>query len=289
MAQYEKPFLNIDEQIALLESRGLAIDDKNRAKFFLKNISYYHLSVYAKALQNKDDKFVEGASFEDILGLYNFDKKLRLLLLDILERIEMSFKCVLAYEITKSKSDNYWYAKEENYINNDKDITKLLTGIKESREIYIRHYFEKYTEPKYPPAWMFFESLSFGDCKRLAKNLFEADRQIIAGFYKLSKGATIAMFGYLAHLRNACAHHSRVWNRGFTVSVAKYPKYREVFGDARDNSLYSYIVVIQILLQKINPTSSWLVKLETLINDYNIPLYRMGFPSDWRKKLEIIK
>lgn len=287
MTKYQKPFLTVDEQISLLEKRGLMVGDKVRASFFLCNISYYHLSIYAKAYQDENDIFIKGTNFEDILNLYNFDKKLRLLLLDVLERIEMSFKCVLAYEITKSKNDNCWYANSANYVNKKEDIVELLENVKISKEIYLQHFYKKYSDSEFPPAWMFFESLTFGDCTRLARNLHDEDRQKIASFYKLSKGV-INMFLHLSHLRNACAHHCRVWNRGFTMNVEKYKKYLDVFGTSRSNSLFSYLVILQILLARISPSSEWLERLDSLIKEYNIPIFRMGFPDDWREKMESI-
>ena len=289
MTEYKKPFLTIEEQISLFEERGLEIPDKDRARFFLRNISYYHLSIYTKAFQSKDNIFVEGTSFEDVLDLYNFDKKLRLLLLDILERIEMSFKCTLAYDISKDKNDNFWYASGDSFRNNDEDIEKLLGDIKTSNEIYIKKYYENYGSPDYPPAWIFFESLTFGECVRLARNLYDRDRQTISGFYRLPKKTAIQMFHCLSHLRNICAHHSWLWNRWFTMKISKYKKYDDIFGDSPEQSLYSYIVAIQILLKKISPTSKWLEKLEELIKEYNVTVYRMGFPEDWIDKLKSIK
>ncbi len=287
MTKYNKPFLDISDQISLLKNRGLIFKDEGKAKFYLQNISYYHLSIYAKSFQTADNNFKRDTFFEDILDLYNFDKKLRLLILDLLERIEMSFKCVLAYEITKSKTDNYWYVNKNNYKNSE-IIDKHLKSIKESKEIYIQHFYNKYPETDYPPAWMFFESLTFGECGYLASNLHNVDKQIIASFYKLPK-RTVKMFYYLSHLRNICAHHSRVWNRKFTIKIGKNKKYDNIFKDLTKDSLFSYLVVMQIFLVKISPTSTWIERLKELIDEYNIPLYKMGFSDDWRDKLESIK
>ena len=282
MIEYNKPFLSIEKQISLLKERGLIIGDKQRAEFFLHNISYYHLSIYTKAFQNEENKFKQDTDFDDVISLYNFDKRLRLLLLDMLERIEMSLKCVLAYEVTRYKDDNYWYAKGDNFKNGEDDIENILKGIVDSSEIYIKHYYDTYSDPGYPPAWMFFESLTFGQSVRLARNFFDTERQIIAGFYKLPKKTVTQMFYYLSHLRNVCAHHSRVWNRRFVSNVAKHPKYENIFGDTRRGSLYAYFVVMQIFLVKISPTSTWLDKLDGLIKEHDIVIYRMGFPNDWR-------
>jgi abortive infection bacteriophage resistance protein len=289
MAQYNKPFLNIDEQVKLLKSRGLIFTDEERVKFYIKHIGYYHLSIYAKAYQNPDNQFKTNTTFDDILNLYNFDKKLRILILDILERVEMSFKCVLSYEITRTRNDNFWYTTDKNEYGNSEDkIKDIISGLKDSKEVYIDHFYQKYPESEYPPAWIFFESMTFGECSLFVRNLGERERQVIAGSYKLSK-AVINMFYHLSHLRNACAHHSRIWNRRFITKIAKYPKYSDAFNDNYDNSLYSYLVIMQILIIRISPESNWLDRLNNLIDEYKVDINRMGFPTDWKCKLESIK
>jgi len=288
MVEYNKQFLNIEEQINLLKSRGLIVNDEEKAKFFLKHIGYYHLSIYAKAYQNSEEQFKNETTFEDIINLYNFDKKLRILILDILERIEMSFKCVLSHEITKTRSDNYWYTIDKNNYKDKDKIEDILNELRTSKEIYIEHFYKTYPKSNYPPAWIFFESLTFGKCIIFARNLDEKERQIIAGFYKLSK-ASINMLFQLSLLRNACAHHVRVWNRDFTMQVAIYPKYTNAFNGSRKNSLYAYLVVLQIFLIKISPESGWLEKLKDLISEYDIDINKMGFCTDWYNKLKSIK
>ena len=288
MPKYNKPFLTIIEQIQLLKERGLIIDtnDQKRAEFFLRHISYYHLSIYAKAFQNKNNKFEDNITFQKILDLYNFDKKLRFLILDILERIEMSLKCVLAHEITKNRKDDYWYI-DENGFSKKVDIGKILKDLKKSQEVYIQHFYKNYPDSQYPPAWIFFEKLTFGESACIARNLKDSDRQIIANFYEVSKGM-INEFIALSQLRNACAHHSRIWNRRFIMRTREYSKYKDIFGDSPKNSLYAYLVVMQIFLMKISPRSKWLDKLNELIKEHDIPIYRMSFPENWKERLESI-
>jgi abortive infection bacteriophage resistance protein len=105
--KYNKPPLPINEQIDLLKSRGLVVADDGKLEYYLKNISYYHLSIYFKHFQ-KDDIFYKGTNFEDVLRIYIFDNKLRLLLLELLERIEKSFKCRMAYELSIVKNNSHF-------------------------------------------------------------------------------------------------------------------------------------------------------------------------------------
>jgi abortive infection bacteriophage resistance protein len=108
---YNKPPLSIDNQVLLLKERGLIVGDESQLKYYLRNISYYHLSVYFKFYQS-GDTFIEGITFEDVLRVYTFDNKLRFLLLELLERIEKSFKCRIAYELSVSNNDSHCYLNE---------------------------------------------------------------------------------------------------------------------------------------------------------------------------------
>lgn len=289
MAKYKKDFLDISKQVELLRSRGLVIENENDLKFYLKYINYYHLSAYFKTFQDKNDRFRDGASFGDILNVYKFDKKLRLLLLDVLEKIEMSFKSVLSHNFSEEKKDIYWYLPEKNnYRDVLEKVERIIEKTKDSKEVYIQHFFKKYNEEMNLPAWIFFEGLTFGDCSLIARNLSDADKEIVASFYRLPKRTSIQMLHHLSLLRNLCAHHAWVWNRCFTFKTSIYKKYKNVFLDVRDDLLFVLIISAQIFIKKVSPTSDWLDKLEDLINEHGIEADRMGFPVGWKEKLKSI-
>ena len=89
MAQDIKPFKTIEEQIAILEDRGLIIEDEDYAKKSLSNLNYYRLSAYTLTLR-KDDCFYDNVRFSDVMQIYNFDMELRAALMYLLESIEVS-------------------------------------------------------------------------------------------------------------------------------------------------------------------------------------------------------
>ena len=77
-----------DDQIGILKSRGLIIDNEEFAKSILKNIGYYKLSGFYKFFykdikDNTEREFKDGIKFEDIYNLYLLDKELRNLLFSI--------------------------------------------------------------------------------------------------------------------------------------------------------------------------------------------------------------
>ena len=79
-----KPFKTIDEQIIILQNKGLEINDVNSAKTALAELNYYRLSGYTLTLR-KNDKFYTGTTFDDVMQIYQFDRKLKFLLLDLLK------------------------------------------------------------------------------------------------------------------------------------------------------------------------------------------------------------
>ena len=91
---FNKKPKNLDEQIALLESRGMIVDDRESAKFYLQHINYYRLRAYwlTFELDLVSHQFFKNTKFQDVLELYIFDRELRLLVLDAIERIEVSVR-----------------------------------------------------------------------------------------------------------------------------------------------------------------------------------------------------
>jgi len=101
---FNKPPLSLPDQLALLVSRGLTVIDPQDALHYLTHIGYYRLSGYALPLQiggSGADRhnFKPGVTFTDILDRYVFDRKLRLLVMDAIERIEISVRAALTNHI----------------------------------------------------------------------------------------------------------------------------------------------------------------------------------------------
>lgn len=290
--EYKKLPKTINEQVELLKERGLIIADEGKLKRYLTNISYYHFSIYFKHFQ-KNDIFITGTTFEDVLNIYVFDQKLRLLLLDVLERIEKSFKCRLTYEMAVLSGNSCWmtdkkYFRDETE-HNDRTMD-LLENLRYSKEIYIRHYYETYNLPKYPPVWMVIETLTFGQCVMIYGQLKPEYQKIIADTYGINKKFISNWLHALSVIRNFCAHHSRLWNREMVITLnQRHGIYGKLFDNSNGNRLFNYLLVMQIINCKFNPTSKWGERLEKIVADHNIRISHMGFPDDWNERLEKIK
>ena len=92
---FTKRFESSENLVNLLESRGLQICDRNKALQYLDNIGYYRLSAYMYPLLKMPKTahlYKEGSTFEKVMMLYRFDKKLRLLMFNEIEKIEIAIR-----------------------------------------------------------------------------------------------------------------------------------------------------------------------------------------------------
>lgn len=175
--RFEKPALTVEQQVELLERRGLAIPDRDRAAHYLTHINYYRLRAYWLSFEEEagdgGHRFRAGASFEDALALYLFDRKLRLLVLDAIERVEVAVRTRWAY-VLALRYGSHAYLREEIFQEAWKHA-RCLEGLTEeigrSHETFIDHYRSTYAEPALPPIWAACEVMSFGQLSKWMENL----------------------------------------------------------------------------------------------------------------------
>jgi abortive infection bacteriophage resistance protein len=115
-SDYPKKVISFDKQIELLKERGLEIENIEVAKEFLRNISYFRLQGFWWEFQTDkvNHRFLEDTKFETIIDLYTFDRKLRLILFDALERIEVSLRTKLVY-YPSIELDQWWFENDANF------------------------------------------------------------------------------------------------------------------------------------------------------------------------------
>jgi abortive infection bacteriophage resistance protein len=280
--QYQKPPLTYIEQLDLLSSRGLHVENKESAIKYLRQISYYRLSAYFLPFK-QSDKFHIGTKIEDVIRLYSFDQKLRLLVLSAIEPIEIALRTQIIYHLSH-KYGVFGYLEPTNFsnrFNHEKWLNKLKKAISESTETFLLHYRKKYTLNSDPPLWMALEVISFGSLSHLFKGLKGFDQQEISKLYGLKDTVLLSWLHTLAYLRNICAHHARLWNRTLTFKPL-LPLKSEIWKDIKNNRVYCLLSIIKYLLNKINTDSEWSKNLKLLVKEYSeIPLTAMGFPSNW--------
>ena len=290
---FQKPVLTVPLQSTLLQQRGMTIPDQNRAEHYLKFIGYYRLSGYWFSFQHRDgtgahDQFKPGTDFETILDRYVFDRQLRGLVIDAVERIEVAARTAISNTMSE-KFGAHWYLNHSYFItgfNHSSFLQRVQEGagiapwnIKRQTD-FIRHYVQKYDRPPEPPSWMIFELLPFGTVSRIFANLHEPEKKAIAQIFNMPRDRLQSWLHAASHIRNLCAHHSRIWNRDFGVvpSVAKSERHHVL----QPKRFYNHAVAIQSLLRQVSGDTHWVGRLKALLADHpNVPLAAMGFPQNW--------
>jgi abortive infection bacteriophage resistance protein len=293
---YNKKTFTIDEHINQLRERGLSITDEKLANHYLSQVSYYRLAGYWWPMQSNKEKheFKPNSKFEDVVSLYNFDRELRILLFDVIEKIEISLRTKLIYHL--SHEFDPWWFQNTLIFQDTRALVETLAGIKEevdrAKDIFIKEHKKKYKDDlRFPPAWKTLELTSFGSLSKLygnLKNTIKSKNIIAMEFGAVNHTYLPSWLQSIAQIRNYCAHHSRLWNRNLpgTPKLLSKPPYRWVTLVPKDTSkLYLHLCIMRYLLNIIAPENSFAVKLKELIGKYpSVDPNALGMKFEWEKE-----
>jgi len=288
---FSKEAKAIPEQVEILRSRGMEVANPAAAEHFLRHINYYRLRAYW--LPSEEDRsthrFRSGTTIESVVDLYNFDRDLRLLVFDAIERVEVSIRSVCAYEMSIAYGPHGHLDKSivRNASRHQNFLDKLKKEIDASKEVFIEHFRSTYEELT-PPMWASCEVMTIGLLSKWYENLAPMRlRSRIASQYGLNESVLESWCTHLAYTRNTCAHHSRLWNRQLTITPALPKKKIDTLHGAFVNDsrkLYNTLVILLYLMDIVSPGHTWRVRLITLLSSRSIRLSAMGFPSDWQAR-----
>jgi abortive infection bacteriophage resistance protein len=309
---YTKPHLAFADQVRLLKSRGLIIDDEAEAEHLLSVIGYYRLSGYWYSYRrrregaDRDDQFVEGTTFRQVVRLYDTDRRLKLHVLDALERIEIAVRVMIGF--TLGRRGAYAHLDGRNLDGRftrssggrpstyDRWLRKVLAAQTRSSEDFVLHFQHKYDGRL--PVWVMTEILDFGSMSYLFQGLKTPDRNEIASRLGIldqrgdgNGGALANWLRVLNYVRNICAHHSRLWNRNLADQIA--PSHLRAIPDLRHLTdrdvshfrIYSTLCIVAFLLARVRQDPQWVAEVRALISA-EIPasgrgLHELGFPGGW--------
>lgn len=305
--KYEKPYASLEEQLRTMRSRGLIVNDEKSALHYLSIIGYYRLSSYSFRFEIPDQpgershQFIEGTTFDDIIRVYVFDQRLRLLLMEALERFEIFARSVWAHELS-SECGSHPHMSAENFKNKSeyfRGFVDLMEKTERSKEnsVEIKHYLDRYSAPFLPPVWIIVSVMSFGELfrwigntksqrvkNRIAKKLGMPNTQVFDGISRV-----------LTTVRNICAHHGRLWDRRLTTRLPYVTKNLKVpmrhvdsaSGKESDNRIFNVIVILAHIMLWTNKESSWPSRVATLVasslKDGEQEI--MGFPKGWENNV----
>ncbi len=312
MAMY-KDFKTIDEQITILEYKGLKVEDKDYAKQVLLRENYFFLNGYRHLFlkSDSDRKFIEGTTFEELYSLFLFDRSFRNIIFKNLLIIENNIKSITAYQLSKKygykESD---YLKPKNFTNNperSRQVNDLIKKMK--RQVRVNapqhaatmHYVSNYG---YIPLWVLMKVLSFGIVSEMFAILKREDQSSIASIYQINVESLINYLPILANYRNLCAHEDIVFENK-TQRELEDTLYHQMLGIEKIDGEYVYgkndlFALIIIMKQLLKPSEFKDMSLEidkALQNlEYNLNtitivkvLDRMGFPENWKDLANITK
>ena len=195
---YTKKPLTLAEQVARLKQRGLVFDDESEATAYLFNISYYRLRAYTYPFQeNGEDSehtFTrKDIHFKDIIDLYCFDRRLRSLIFNTIEKIEVAVRTKIVQVYAESTGDSHWFNDESLYrFGYDDLMDRIDADVNRSNEDFIKHYNSKYDNPSMPPSWMALEVVSFATLSRLFQSLrLDSRKEYITEQFGLKKVAIL--------------------------------------------------------------------------------------------------
>lgn len=293
---YNKPTFTIDEHINQLKQRGMTIISEEVARHYLAHVSYYRLAGYWWSMQ--EDKvqhsFKPNSRFEDVISLYNFDRELRILIFDAIEKIEISLRSKLIYHLSH-EFDPWWFQKPEIFENTGAlidTLASLRVEIDRSKDTFIKEHKKKYKDDfRMPPAWKSLELTSFGSLSKLYGNLKQTikSKDIIAQeFGAVNHTYLPSWLQSIAQIRNYCAHHSRLWNRNLpgTPKLLSKPPFKWISDVPNDSQkLYIHLCIIRYLLNSIAPENTFSLKLEKLFLKYpSVDPNALGMKPNWKNE-----
>lgn len=307
MPRYDKPYLSVPDQIALLKSRGMLIENEQKASEYLSRLGYYRLSAYwypfrATSHGKVTDNFKPGTTFNWALDLYSFDKKLRLQLLDVLERIEVFVRTAVALQLGQFDTEAHRVPAlldgqftrinpKTQEVAHTEWLVTLDRKARTSKEEFAVHFKTKYPSSRMP-IWIAVELLDFGPLSIFLSGMKWADVEAIAGTCGApSRDVLATWIRSLSVVRNTCAHHARLWNKPL-IDQPRMPPPGNVplldhvaaspFGTRR---IYAACAIARYLLLQVNPRTEWSHRLKEHLASFPANQYisprTMGFPDGW--------
>jgi abortive infection bacteriophage resistance protein len=322
VSKYEKPWLPIEDQLHKLRSRGVEVPDVEAGLQLLRSVGYYRLTGYLYPFRKSEeyvddqdrsrirvlDTYRAGTSMTNAASLIDFDRELRLLVLDGIERIEISLRTQIGYQFgrrsafahldpvlfTTTFTDRFVDPEtgESSASSHEQWLGRMRDRQAESDEAFVAHFRDKYEDQM--PIWALTEIMEMGHLGRLYRGSINSVATELAHSYGApSKKVMQSWIGSLIYVRNVSAHHARLFNRKL-VNAPSRPKQGEapVLDHLRDASsakqifgVYNVLAVMAYLLRSIEPHGDWAHRTARLIDAFpstgHIGINAMGVPSGW--------
>ncbi|MDR0914740.1 MAG: Abi family protein [Oscillospiraceae bacterium] len=274
-----------DEQIEILQKRGCIIPDKVWAKSVLEQLNYYRLSAYFLPFKKKDGTYIKETTLNNVYRIYEFDRKMRNLILLVAEEIEIYLRTQLAYyHSMKYGAIGYLDAANFSTSHNHELFLESVNEFIEKNKTkpFVKHHLQKHNGNF--PLWVAVEMFTFGTLSYFYADMELSDQKQFASYAYAANYDKLGSWFKCANLiRNSCAHYSRLYNSVFPF----VPKTPLGFKYTLNRKLFDYILVLKFLSVDINKWKTFVTNLNALVYEYNdvIVLSCIGFPVNWEEIL----
>lgn len=314
-----KPFSDINKQLSILKSRNLTISNDNFARNSLMRYGYYEIvngyKTFLLDSSSDTDQYKDGATFKELIDLYDLDKNIRSAVMLATLEIELSLRTAIAYTLSEA-----FGVREQEYLNfrnfiqgesfeeygrrtNERSaMLNILNGILNRDVEPLNHYRNNHG---HIPPWILMKETSFGNLKHIFKLLKGPQKKkVISICYGIDIGEVndnhIALFkdslALINAFRNRAAHNGRIFN----FKPEKYPiRYNPIFHphngfseasyrkENGKNDLYTLYKVLE-MFENFNAKFNLEFYLSYHIgrhckespNDLTLLITEMGFPKE---------
>lgn len=287
---FSKSYISPAELVQLLQSRGLLIENVAKARDYLQYIGYYRLSAYMYPflqIPKNLHRYKPDASFRKVMMLYRFDKQLRLLMFNEIEKIEVAVRSAIINVGCEITGNPFWMTDSQNFVNQAKHIQTMRLiddELRRSREDFIGHFQQTYSD-SYPPAWMLSEILPFGVMTNIYSNIRNMRiKKKVAQKFGLQVAPFESWLTIVTLTRNSCCHHARVWNKQNTIRsmMPNRMSYPWITLPTDMLRIYFNLCIIKYFLNIIFPQNDMAEKVKSLLIAFpDVDFVAMGFPRGW--------
>ncbi|WP_324278776.1 Abi family protein [Fusobacterium polymorphum] len=275
----------IEEQIELLKSRDVVIENLDFAKSFLRIYNYYFIAGYLHPYKTTDNKYKD-ISFNKIAIQIRFDMRLREICMYVLDIIEKGLKTIIAYEFSHNyENGNIAYAYSLYFPNNEDKHTRLMrhynVSLNNNKELpYVKHNMKTYG---ILPTWVAIELFTLGNIEKFFSMLDTNTKKKIESIIGFPKNKIQNWIENLRIFRNMVAHNQRLYNFSILSMPKKAKEYNQQTG-----KIFDYVIVMKYLFLDTEDWNTYVLRrFEYIFDDFkdNIDLKCIGFPDDWKNIL----
>nr|WP_241250804.1 MULTISPECIES: Abi family protein [Micrococcus] len=310
----------LEAQVERLVQRGLEVDDLTRALRLLESVGYYRVTGYLypflESEKQVDDqghtkirvlnRYQPGTALHHAEEIIDFDRQLRMLVMEGVERIEVAVRMRIGYVLGRTSpfahenptcfDDSFTRANTDSRDPRPSKQVLWLERVKQRRdgsdEQFVAHFRQKYDD--HMPVWALTELLELGHLSNLYQGMLQKDAEEVATAFgipqKKMMGSWLASLNYV---RNVAAHHARLFNRKLQNAPSRpaagmvplLDHLREPAAPKGDFGTYNALAIIAYMLRPIEAERSWAPRLAELFRTFPtshaLSVQSMGVPEDW--------